>query len=90
MGCPNGWAELLHEEEKYYYSAEYMRDILADKGALSDVSLTILDENYERCEGSFLSEGDSMCFLYALDNGLRSLRIRLTVAGAAAMSRYLI
>lgn len=72
MAYPWDRDSFLREEEKYYYSAEYMQDILADKGALADIYLAILDENYERCEGGFLSEGDTMCFLYALDNGLRS------------------
>lgn len=72
MGYPEGREAKVGSDMEYYYSTEWMQEKLADKGALADAYLGILEENGERSQGAFLSEGDTPCFTYALDVGLRS------------------
>lgn len=72
MGYPEGRETKIGSDMEYYYSAEWMQEKLADKGALADVYLANLEEYADRSQGAFLSEGDTPCFTYALDVGLRS------------------
>ena len=68
MGYPDNRASIVPAAELEYYSAEWIQENIAGKGALADYYCG----NLERSEGAFLSEGDTLCFFYALDNGLRS------------------
>lgn len=51
-----------------YYSAEWMAENIQGKGALADRYY----ENLDQSDGAFLSEGDTPCYFYGLDVGLRS------------------
>ena len=68
MAYPWDRVNFVPAAELEYYSAEWIQENIAGKGALADYYCG----NLERSEGAFLSEGDTPCFFYALDNGLRS------------------
>ncbi|MDD2957118.1 MAG: DUF1593 domain-containing protein [Lachnospiraceae bacterium] len=54
--------------EEQYYSADWIQENLEGKGVLADLYIA----NLERSEGAFLSEGDTPCYFYGMDVGLRS------------------
>lgn len=56
------------ETEENYYSKEWIDANVAGKGPLAEMYIA----NLERSEGAFLSEGDTPCYFYGLDVGLRS------------------